>query len=114
MQFTNQKTFYRTLLSATHRVNVLNDEDLMKYLASVEDALELSSERIRLNGIAFGQIYLGTYLKKESRDTHRQTMDKLVENFLSERASRGGFGDIPEHWRDLRNGRPRLRSASIN
>ena len=110
----NQKTFYRTLLSAAHRVDILNDEDLIKYLASVEDALELSSERIRLNDIAFGQIYLGTFFNTESRTAHRETMDQLLENFLSERATRGGFGDIPEHWRDLLKGRSRLRSAPIN
>jgi hypothetical protein len=110
----NQQTFYRTLLSSAHRLTTLNNDELMTYLASVEDALELSSERLRLNDIAFGQVYLGTFLNKESRDTHRQTMDTLVENFLSERASRGGFGNIPEHWWDLHKGRAKLRSAPIN
>jgi hypothetical protein len=107
----NQQTFYRTLLSTGHRLDSLNEQRLMKYLTSFEEALDLSSERLRLNDVTFGDIYLGTFLPEKERKRHRQLMDRFLESFLLQRAVKRGFKSLPAHWSDLHKGRPSLRTA---
>jgi len=107
----NLQTFYRTLLSTGQRLDSLNDERLMKYLTSFEGALELSAERLRLNDVIFGDVYLGMFLPYDARQKHRESMDRFLENFLLQRAAKRGYETIPTHWSDLHKGRPSLRAA---